>query len=273
MICGQTPRGRSWPMPSIIISRAWATTCPAGSGRGSSTRSPSTREPLSARASAAACHALGACDPHPRALHGHNFLARHRRVPGLGSRRRSPRLGPLCQLFLQRDPVVRVVNPSPSTGNARASAPCRRAAPGGAVGRIGVTAGGALLIGLDELGRGSAWGGRAAGSRQTRATSSTVALPPLIEVRRSAAEKRPMPLQKVRTVSSSPKRGKESTRIRVRRTIQRRVPRSRHHQVGVGDVLQPARMASSLQRPPSAWRSPAASPAHRRGPRTTQRFR
>ena len=58
------------------------------------------------------------------------------------------------------------------------------------------------------------------GSRQTqRATVSTVALPPLIEVRRSA-EKRPMPLQKVRSVSSSPKRGKESTRIRVRRTIQ-----------------------------------------------------
>ena len=58
------------------------------------------------------------------------------------------------------------------------------------------------------------------GSRQTqRATVSTAPRSPLIEVRRSA-EKRPMPLQKVRSSRSSPKRGNDSTRMRVRRTIQ-----------------------------------------------------
>jgi hypothetical protein len=58
------------------------------------------------------------------------------------------------------------------------------------------------------------------GSRQIQsATVSTAADVPRIEVRRSA-EKRPMPLQNVRSASSSPNRGKASTRIRVRRTIQ-----------------------------------------------------
>jgi hypothetical protein len=60
----------------------------------------------------------------------------------------------------------------------------------------------------------------ASGSRQTqRATVSTEALSPRIDVRRSA-ENRPIPLQNVRRVSPSPKRGNVSTWIRVRRTIQ-----------------------------------------------------
>ena len=79
------------------------------------------------------------------------------------------------------------------------------------------------------------------GSRQTQSeTASTLALSPRMEVRRSA-ENRPMPLQKVRMVSSSPNRGKRlDADPRPPHDPRPAALESRIDQVRVGDVLEPA---------------------------------
>ena len=71
-----------------------------------------------------------------------------------------------------------------------------------------------------------------------------------------------MPLQNVRSSRSSPKRGKASTRMRVRRTIQAPSPLEPGvDQIGVGDVLEPARhrVQAAATRRRRRRRSPGAS--------------
>ena len=147
--------------------------------------------------------------------------------PGRGTRprRRSPRARARGELLLQRHPVVRVVDVAGRIHLRRPEAPGpsapRRRRLRVAQAHIGVAAGGALLIDLDEVGREAHRPAALRDPGRPRARPSPRRRsPPLIEVRRSA-EKRPMPLQKVRTRELARRSaGSDSTRIRVRRTIQ-----------------------------------------------------